>query len=145
MYLIFGVRLEYLSGNPRSKFFNATDLPDTSKNISLRSPRGTNPGTCSGNVPGQGNFSPATTACDNSVGLISELRLPPRAQLDVHVEYDFYHLVRQHIALTYDVFNIFNDRSPTGIQENDAPAGTFGQVTGRNTALNMRFGARFDF
>jgi len=144
-YFTVGVRLEYLSGNSRSKFFNATDLPDTSKNISLRSPRGTDPGTCSGNVPGQGNFSPATTACDNNVGLISELRLPPRAQVDVHVEYDFYHLVRQHIALTYDVFNIFNDRSPTGIQENDAPAGTFGQVTGRNTALNMRFGARFDF
>jgi len=140
-----GVRLQYLSGSPRSKFFNATDLPDTSKNISYRSPRGTNPGTCSGNVPGQGNFTPATTVCDNSVGLIAEYRLPPRIQADLHVEYDFYRLLRQHIALTYDIFNIFNDRSANALQENDSPAGTFGQVTGRNTALNMRFGARYDF
>jgi len=143
--LTVGARLQYLSGSPRSKFFNATDLPDSSKNISYRSPRGTNPGTCSGNVPGQGNFSPATTVCDNSVGLIAEYRLPPRIQADLHVEYDFYRLLRQHIALTYDIFNIFNDRSATGLQENDSPAGTFGQVTTRNTALNMRFGARYDF
>jgi hypothetical protein len=143
--LTFGVRMEYLSGAPRSKFFNATDLPDTSKNISYRSPRGTDPGICAGSVPGQGSFTPATTVCDNNAGLISELRLPPRVQVDLHVEYDFYRLLRQHIALTYDIFNIFNDRSPTSIQENDAPAGTFGQVTGRNTALNMRLGARYDF
>jgi hypothetical protein len=143
--LTFGVRLLYLSGSPRSKFFNATDLPDTSKNISYRSPRGTDPGTCAGSVPGQGSFTPATTVCDNNVGQISELRLPPRAQVDLHVEYDLYSLLRQHVSFTYDVFNVFNDRSATAIQENDAPAGTFGQVTTRNTALNMRFGARYDF
>ena len=143
--LVMGVRLEYLSGTPRSKFFNATDLPDTSKNISYRSPRGTDTGTCSGTVPGQGSFSPGTTVCDNNAGLISELRLPPRIQVDLHLEYDFYRLLRQHLSLTYDVFNVFNDRSATEIQQNDAPAGTFGQVTTRNTALNMRFGARYDF
>jgi len=143
--LTIGTRMEYLSGAPRSKFFNATDLADTSKNISYRSPRGTDPGICAGTVPGQGNFTPATSVCGNNIGNIAELRLPPRVQVDIHLEYDFYRLFHQHIALSYDIFNVFNDRSPTSIQENDAPAGTFGQVTGRNTALNMRLGARYDF
>jgi hypothetical protein len=140
-----GVHLQYISGAPKSKFFNATDLPDTSKNISYRSPRGTNPGTCSGSVPGQGSFNPATTVCGNNIGLIAEYRLPPRGTADLHLEYDFYQLLHQHISLSYDIFNIFNDRSPNNLQENDAPAGTFGQVTGRQTALNMRLGARYDF
>ena len=143
--LIVGTRLEFLSGNPRSKFFQATGLPDSGKNISLRSPRGTDPGTCAGSVPGQGSFVPATTVCGNNVGNISEYRNPPRMQVDLHVEYDFYQLLHQHIALTSDIFNIFNDRSATTVQENDAPNGNFGLVTGRNTGLNIRLGARYDF
>jgi hypothetical protein len=143
--LTIGTRLEYASGSPRSKFFQVPGIPDSSKNIGLRSPRGTDPGTCAGSVPGQGNFIPATTVCDNNTGLIAEFRNPARLQIDLHVEYDFYPILRQHIAVTSDVFNVFNDRTPTTIQETDANSGTFGLVTGRSTALNLRLGARYDF
>jgi hypothetical protein len=135
--LVVGARLEYVSGNPRSKLFRNFD---TNSNQNFRSPRGTDPGTCSGGI-----YIPATVECGNDIGRISEYRIPPRAQLDLHLEYDFYQLLRQHIALIGDIFNLFNDRSAITLEQNDNTAGTFGTVTGRYAALNIRLGARYEF
>jgi len=143
--LSLGPRLEYRSGSPQNKTFQAIGPPQ--QTINRRSPRGTDPGTCAGNVPGQGNFSPATTVCDNSVGLIAEYRLPPRLSVDLHFSYDLYPLLGQHIAIDGDVFNVFNDRSPTNLQQNENQDGTFGLVNtnDRNAGFAMRLGARYDF
>ncbi len=132
-----GTRMEYTSGNPRSKVFRNFD---TNSNQNYRSPRGTDPGACSG-----GQFIPATTACGNDIGRITEYRIPPRTQVDVHLEYDFYPLVRQHITAMGDIFNLFNDRSPITLEQNDNTAGTFGLVTSRAAALNLRLGVRYEF
>jgi len=143
--LTFGVRLEYLSGHPQDKFFIATDLPDAGKTINRRTPRGTTPGNCSGTVPGQGNFTPASTVCGNDVTRIAEYRAPPRAQVDLQATYDFYQVLREHIALVFYVTNVFNDRSPSTLNESDANSGTFGQTGGRFGPLSIRLGARYDF
>ena len=132
-----GTRLEYVSGNPRSKFFRNFD---TNSNQNYRSPRGTDPGTCSG-----GPFIPATTVCGNDIGKIAEYRIPPRTQVDLHLEYDFYQLIHQRLAVMVDVFNLFNDRSPITLEQNDSTAGTFGTVTSRATALNLRLGLSYQF
>src|SRR5229473_2039116 len=132
-----GTRMEYTSGNPRSKLFRNFD---TNSNQNYRSPRGTDPGACSG-----GQFIPATTACGNDIGRITEYRIPARTQVDVHLEYDFYPLVRQHITAMGDIFNLFNDRSPITLEQNDNTAGTFGLVTSRAAALNLRLGVRYEF
>ena len=79
------------------------------------------------------------------VGRIAEYRTPPRAQLDLQLSYDFYILLRQHISLVFYVNNIFNDRTPYQLNENDANSGTFGQVGARYGALSFRLGARYDF
>jgi hypothetical protein len=143
--LTVGVRLEYLSGHPQDKYFIATYLPDTGKTINRRTPRGTTPGNCSGTSPGQGSFTPASTACGNDVTRITEYRTPPRAQLDLQATYDLYRVLREHIALVFYVTNVFNDRSPSTLNENDANSGTFGQTGGRFGALSLRLGARYDF
>ena len=143
--LTIGGRLEYNSGLPRDRYYIATGLPDTNKNINRRTPRGTTPGNCAGTIPGQGSFIPASTECDNDVGRIAEYRTPPRAQLDLQLSYDFYILLRQHISLVFYVNNIFNDRTPYQLNENDANSGTFGQVGARYGALSFRLGARYDF
>jgi hypothetical protein len=144
--LSLGPRLEYRSGSPQNEFFTAIGPPQAN-NINRRSPRGTDPGTCAGNIPGQGNFSPATKVCGNNVGLIAEYRLPPRVTVDLHFSYDFYPLLHQHIAIDGDIFNLFNDRSATGIQQNNSADGTFGLVTAndRNPGLATRLGMRYDF
>jgi len=139
--LTVGPRLEFFSGGPRNKFFSGVHAGSSNR----RSPRGTDPGVCAGSVPGQGSFVPATTVCDNTTGLISEYREPPRVQVDLHLEYDFYEVLRQHLALNLEFLNIFNDRSATALQENDSASGLFGLVSGRNTGLIVRFGARYDF
>jgi len=67
--------------------------------------------------------------------------------VDLHFSYDFYPLLRQHIAIDGDIFNLFNDRSATGIQQNNSADGTFGLVTAndRNPGLATRLGMRYDF
>jgi len=143
--LSLGPRLEFRSGSPQNKTFQVIGPPQ--QTVNRRSPRGTDPGTCSGSVPGQGNFSPATTVCGNNVGFIADYRLPPRLTVDLHFSYDFYRLVRQHIAIDGDVFNLFNDRSATNLQQSDNADGRFGLVNpnDRNPGLAVRLGARYDF
>ena len=51
----------------------------------------------------------------------------------------------KHIALNREFLDVFNDRSATGLQEADTASGLFGLVSGRNTGLIVRFGARYDF
>lgn len=132
-----GAQLTYTSGQPRSKYF--TNIT-TNSLANLRSPIGTEPGTCSGGV-----FIPATTVCGNDTGRISEFRAPTRTSLDLHVEYDFHELLHQQLALTADIFNVFNDRSGANLGEDDIRQGSFGQAASRFTALNMRLGIRYEY
>ena len=67
--------------------------------------------------------------------------------MDLHFSFDLYPFLRQHIAIDGDLFNIFNDRSPTGLQQNENQDGTFGLVNtnDRNPGFATRLGIRYDF
>jgi hypothetical protein len=108
-------------------------------------PGGTDPGVCGGAVPGQGGFSPWTTACGNDIDLISEARLPARTSIDLQLEYDAYRLVCQHVALTLEVFDLLNERSKNSIYTNDDKDGKFGYASETPGGLSTRLGIRYDF
>ena len=132
-----GAILEYISGRAQWKSFRSNE--STAPPV-YHTPRGTEPGTC-----GSPDFVPQTTVCGNDIGKIVEYRTPARAQLDVHVEYDFYQLLRQHIALMADIFNLFNDRSAESLNSADNVQNNFGSVSSRYGAFNLRLGARYEF
>jgi hypothetical protein len=120
--LTFAGRLEHTSGGPAgTKGFSSIDGV-----TNWRSPRGTDPGTCAGDQPGQGNFSPWSTVCGNNINLISEIRLPPTTIVDLQVYFDLYALLHQHIALSFEILEIFNERLPSSLHTSDATIGNFG-------------------
>jgi hypothetical protein len=135
--LTVGAYLEYISGRPQWKSFRSNEA--TSPAI-RRTPRGTEPGIC-----GSPDFIPQTTVCGNDLAKVADFRTPARAQLDLHVEYDFYELLRQHIALMADIFNLFNDRSAEALNEADNVQNNFGGVSNHYGSLNIRLGARYEF
>jgi hypothetical protein len=137
-----GTVFEYLSGAPGIGKKGMNQARGGAPNY--LSPRGTEPGNCSGTAVAPN--SPATSACGNDINKVSEFRLPDSFQLDLHVEYDFFALLRQHIIISADFFNLFSSRPATSFAtENDTKAATFGQVGNRVANLNVRLGARYEF
>jgi hypothetical protein len=139
--LTVGTRVTHLSGLPQDKNFGINGQTGTNR----RSPRGTDPGVCGGNVPGEGNFTPWTSACGNNTELISELRLPARTVIDLQLEYDTYPLLRQHVALTLEVFDLLNERAKNSIYQGDDKDGKFAYASGTPGGLSARLGIRYDF
>lgn len=126
--LAVGTIFEYLSGAPGIGKKGMNQARGGSPNY--LSPRGTEPGNCSGSSVAPN--SPATTACGNDINKVSEFRVPDTFQLDLHVEYDFARLIRQHVILSADIFNLFGTRPATTFgTENDTKAATFAQVGNR--------------
>jgi hypothetical protein len=143
---IFGVKLEHTSGASTSKRFRRFDGSlNTGASTRYRSPQGTDPGTCSGTYPGLGSFTTLTTACGNNVNLISELRTLPQTIVDLQVEYDFYPLLRQHIALGFELLDLFNERTADALDRDDAQSGNFGYASGHGGGFQTRVGVRWDF
>jgi hypothetical protein len=102
-----GAVFSYASGVPRTKLYiNATDQAAND----YRSPQGTEPGS------------------GNNVAQVAEFRLPDVFTLDMRLSYDFYELIKFHMTVIADVFNILNARPATAVNQVDP---NFGQVTAR--------------
>jgi hypothetical protein len=118
-----GSYLNYITGTPTSKLFFVYS-PDGDY-INLRSPLGTDPAT------------------PNNARNFAELRNPDLLIIDTRVSYDFHALIKQHLVLIVDMFNMLNVRQPTGFQSVDVPQ--FGQVTGRVQPFRFQLGLRYDY
>jgi hypothetical protein len=120
-----GVFANYRTGTPLRRFYyNPYDGGYTM----LRSPQGTEPGA------------------GNDVKAIGEFRLPPILQLDMRAQYDFHELIRHHVSIIFDFFNLLNLREAGGdfrgtIEQSDIP--TFGVVTSRQAAFHLQIGLRY--
>jgi len=122
-----GALFNYLSGAPLSKyFFNQNDGGYTN----LRAPQG--------NDPGQGS-NPLSTP--NDPNKWSEFRLPDTLAVDLRLGYDFHQLIRQHIILMADFFNLFNLGGVTGLDTSDSS--TFATVQGRQRPFRFEIGLRY--
>jgi len=118
--LMGGLFGDFISGAPLSKkVFNPYDGNYTN----LRSPQGTEPGK--GNSPAQ----------------ISEFRLPDTLTVNARVQYDFTELLKQHIIVIADAFNLFDLDAARTVENRDVP--TFGTVIARQTPFRFQLGLRY--
>jgi hypothetical protein len=133
--LNLGATFNYMTGQPGTKtFFNQNDGGYTNR----RSPSGTDPGATSSNA----------RASLNDPTRWSEFRSPDVIQVNARLAYDFSELIKQHIILIFDFFNLFNlgaAQRPNGNgfplqQENIS---SYGQVIGRQTPFQFQLGLRY--
>jgi hypothetical protein len=116
-----GAIIAYQTGAPSSHYyFQFTD----GAYVNLRSPTGTDPSSKPNDPRG-----------------FSEFRLPDLLQLDLRASYDFHGLIKQHIILIADLFNVFNLRTAVGVEQQDLP--TFGQITSRQQPFRLQLGLRY--
>jgi hypothetical protein len=91
-----------------------------------RAPAGTDPG-----------------ATPNNTANISEMRVPDKMSVDLRLSYDLHRLIRQHVTVIFDFFNVFNLGAVTGFQAKDNS--TFGLAQARQTPFQMQLGLRYDY
>jgi hypothetical protein len=124
-----GFNFGWLSGGNETKtFYNQSDGGYTLH----RSPLGTEP------------------SAPNDVTQISEFRTPDLITLDTRFQYDFHALIRQHLSVIVDLFNILNlgqavntfgTGGPRAVQNEDIA--TFGTVNTRQTPFQLQLGLRY--
>ena len=90
---------------------------------------------------GPSGIDPGTPASDQAA--FSDFRLPDIFNLDLRVSYDMHALIRQHVILIADLFNVFNLGQVTGIYTADN--GNFGKFNARQQPFRAQFGLRFMF
>jgi hypothetical protein len=119
-----GVFLNYNSGAPLSKrFFQQQD----GDYINLRSPQGTDPGPPGSNDPTK----------------IAEFRTPDVLQTNLRVSWDMHPIIKQHVILLLDFFNLFNLSSAITLENRDVPS--YGAVTSRQTPFQFQLGLRYAY
>ena len=119
--LNLGGFMNWTTGIPRTKrFFSDTDAGYST----LRSPIGTDPGA-DGNDPTK----------------VAEFRTPSALVLNARVSYDFHHLIKQHIIVIFDMFNLLGLNAPTSVEQTDIA--NFGKVTGRQPPFRFQLGLRY--
>ena len=119
-----GAFLQWRTGtNAVHKYWNATDGYYSTR----RSPSGTDPGTT-----------------PNDVANISQFRLPDVMNVDVRIGYSLKDLIKQDLAIYFDLFNVFNLGAVTSIRSTDNPSG-FGLATGRQTPFKMQIGLSYNY
>jgi hypothetical protein len=118
-----GTFIVYRTGAPLShNYFEFTD----GSYLNLRAPTGTDPAASINNARG-----------------FAELRTPDVLEVDVRASYDFQALIRQHLILIVDIFNLFNLRTATAIENRDLP--TFGTVAARQQPFRFQLGLRYNY
>jgi hypothetical protein len=126
--LSLGATLQYLTGSPITKrFYNQFDATYSNK----RSPQGTDPGSVSGSA----------TASPNDPTKWSEFREPDNLVVNARLQYDFHDLIRQHLMIIFDFFNLFDLGAGTSIRTTNTP--TFGQVAARQLPFRFQLGVRY--
>ncbi|HMU39543.1 MAG TPA: TonB-dependent receptor [Pseudomonadota bacterium] len=129
-----GVNLAYITGAPTTRLFSTTAL----------------------GYQGRYGFRGIDPGSDpNDVRKWTELRSSDVLDLSVRAQYDLYGLIRQHLTLIVDVFNVLDLSSPTRTNTTQAstykPAfearnsASYGAVLGRQVPFRVQFGARFQY
>jgi hypothetical protein len=115
-----GGLINYITAEPSSKhFYNYNDQGFTN----LRAPTGNDP------------IKP------NDPRAFAELRGPDLLVVNLRVSYDFHELIKQHVILIADFFNLFNLSTPTSFENTDIP--TYGVVGSRQTPFRFQLGLRY--
>ncbi len=132
--LTIGANLAYLTGGPTTRLY----LQPVGYDYGYYSWRGIDP-----------NADP------NDVRKWTELRSPDIFIMDLRVQYDAFALLRQHLSLIVDVFNLFdlsNAVIPSTNQfgfdnnyNNNPTTTTFGTALNRQTPLRVQFALRFQY
>jgi hypothetical protein len=82
----------------------------------------------------------------NDIHQWTEFRLPDLFTVNLLVGYDFYELTRQHVLLTVQFENLFNNYTPTGLQQTEtAPPSNFGIVNARPVPFRTQLGIRYTY
>lgn len=119
--LNLGGTVQWQTGNPLTKrYFNENDGGYTT----LRSPLGTDPG-----------------ADGNDPKAVADFRIPSRLSMNARVSYDFHDLIKQHLIVILDMFNVLGLNQPTSIRQSDVPQ--FGQVTARQNPFRAQIALRY--
>jgi hypothetical protein len=118
--LTVGALFTYLSGAPLSKaFFNAYDGGYTNR----RAPQGNDP------------------TAPNDYKSWAEFRQPDQISVDARAQYDFHHLIKAHVILLADFFNLFNIQEATALDNTDTA--TFASVQNRQKPFRFQLGLRY--
>jgi hypothetical protein len=123
--LNLGAFLQWHTGTPLThRYWNSQDGGYTTR----RAPTGTDPG-----------------ATPNDTTQISEFRLPDVMTVNLRVSYDLHRLIKQHLMVIADMFNLLNLGAPTGIRTSDTAL--FGLVTERQNRqpFQLQLGLRYDY
>jgi hypothetical protein len=124
--LTAGALFTYFSGTPvTTQFWNGWDADYTNK----RAPQGTDPGQA------------ANRGTPNDPSKWSEFRVPDQIQFDLRLAYDFHALIRQHVILIADFFNLFNLAAPTYLDSTNTES--FATVQARQAPFRFELGARY--
>jgi len=125
--LVIGTTVNWRSGYARPKFY--PQASPVNNNTRLRSPFGTDP-----SVP-------------NDTSNWTELRLPDLFTVNLLVGYDFYELMRQHLLITVQIENLFDNYTPTGFTTSEtAPPSQFGRPNARpNPPFRTQLGIRYTY
>ncbi|MBL9042646.1 MAG: TonB-dependent receptor [Myxococcales bacterium] len=130
--LVGGINMTYLSGAPATRIYRQAK-PDSSGYLGRYSWRGLDP-----------------AADPNDLRKWTELRNPDLVEINVRLQYDLHELIRQHLSVIVDLFNILDLSTPiggsnqAGFESRDI-ATTFGTVLGRQTPFRAQFGVRYQY
>jgi hypothetical protein len=122
---VFGGYFQYQSGTPTTKAYY--NVEDADYLTIRRSPAGTVPGT------------------PNDPTTIAQFRTQGFVQADLRISYNVLpqRWQGQSLQLIVDVFNVFNTRQITDI--NDEDNANFGKVSARQQPLRVQLGARYEY
>ncbi len=127
-----GLNMTYLSGAPATRIYRQ-GKPDSSGYLGRYGWRGLDP-----------------ASDPNDIRKWTELRSPDLVEINVRLQYDMHELIRQHLSVIVDLFNILDLSTPIGGSnqagfENRDIATTFGTVLGRQTPFRAQFGVRYQY
>ncbi len=124
-----GVLLFYWSGTPLSTaYYNQNDAQYSNR----RGPQGNDPGKTTNPL-----------GSPNDPSQWSEFRLPDQLEIDLRLAYDFHDLIKQHVMLMADFFNLFNLSTPLYLDNTNTT--TFSTVQGRVSPFRFEVGLRYSY
>lgn len=126
-----GLNMTYLSGAPTTRIYRQ------SKPIS-------------GGYVGRYSYRGIDPASDpNDIRKWTELRNPDLVEINLRLQYDLHNLIRQHLSVIVDLFNVLDLATPiggsnqAGFENRDTT--TFGNVLARQTPFRAQFGVRYQY
>ena len=137
--LTVGLILNWRSGSALSKSYPTNETGYAIR----RAPTGYDPGS----YYNTGTSNPTQLGTYSDVRSWTSFRTPDVFTANMMVGYDLAPIVKQHITLNLNIFNVLALSSPTGVNtsEGSPNATQFGLASGRQSFRTFTMGARYDF